>query len=75
MGTRGEEAVIFFIAGTSDASELGIAPRQKGYRVMAGVVTEHAAKNLQEAGLDVHSGRLDFVKMCDVLTALVQSSS
>lgn len=50
--------MILFLAGTSDARELAIKLHQQGYELLTTVVTENAAKALEEAGLRVHVGRL-----------------
>ncbi|WP_027409803.1 precorrin-6A reductase [Anoxybacteroides tepidamans] len=50
--------MIIVLAGTSDARQLALEIQQAGYNVMATVVTEHAAEQLQHAGLSVHLGRL-----------------
>ncbi|MDP9727094.1 precorrin-6A reductase [Alicyclobacillus tolerans] len=60
--------MIFFMAGTSDARELAIALQTAGYPLLASVVTENAAKILQEAGVPARFGRLDVSAM----TALLQ---
>ncbi|MDQ0338392.1 precorrin-6A/cobalt-precorrin-6A reductase [Caldalkalibacillus uzonensis] len=59
--------MIFMLAGTSDARELAVAIKNRGYRVLASVVTESAAKRLNEAGLEVHVGRLTAEQMVDVI--------
>lgn len=50
--------MILFLAGTSDARELAIEIQDAGFSVLATVVTESAAKSLQEAGLLTQVGRL-----------------
>jgi precorrin-6A/cobalt-precorrin-6A reductase len=50
--------MILFLAGTSDARELAIEIQTAGWSVLATVVTESAAKSLQEAGLSTQIGRL-----------------
>ncbi len=59
--------MIFFMAGTSDARELGVMIHKQGYPIIASVVTEHAAQNLKNAGIDTHVGRLHFEDMCGML--------
>lgn len=59
--------MIFFMAGTSDARELGLAIQESGYPVLASVVTAHAARVLEDAGLRVRHGRLDAVEMERIL--------
>jgi len=61
--------LIFMLAGTSDARELALAIQAAGYRVLTSVVTEHAAKRLHEAGLEVHVGRLTAEEMVEVIKA------
>ncbi|MGG1575195.1 precorrin-6A reductase [Fictibacillus sp. NRS-1165] len=51
--------MILFLAGTSDARELALTIKAAGYPLLATVVTENAARELKEHGLDVHTGRLD----------------
>lgn len=55
--------VLFLMAGTSDARELGVHLRDMGYPVIASVVTESAAQSLREVGLSVRVGRLDAISM------------
>jgi precorrin-6A/cobalt-precorrin-6A reductase len=50
--------MIFVLAGTSDARELAIRIQQEGYRLVTTVVTENAARSMEEAGLPVRVGRL-----------------
>lgn len=59
--------MIFFMAGTSDARELAVALKDKGYPVLASVVTEHAANVLQGSGIEARHGRLDVEQMVDLL--------
>ncbi|UOF89800.1 precorrin-6A reductase [Fodinisporobacter ferrooxydans] len=59
--------MIFLMAGTSDARELALALKEQGYPLLASVVTESAAKSLQDAGIEVRAGRLDTAAMVDVL--------
>jgi precorrin-6A/cobalt-precorrin-6A reductase len=68
-GPEEESALIFFMAGTSDARELALLLHQQGYPLLCSVVTEHAADILQEAGLAARSGRLNQ----DAMVALLQS--
>jgi precorrin-6A/cobalt-precorrin-6A reductase len=51
--------MILVIAGTSDARELALQIRGEGYSVLTSVVTENAAKGMEEAGLPVRFGRLN----------------
>lgn len=58
--------MIVVVAGTSDARELALRIQQEGYPLLTTVVTENAAKSMEEAGLPVQVGRLtasDFVEL------------
>jgi precorrin-6A/cobalt-precorrin-6A reductase len=55
--------MILFLAGTSDARELALQIQEAGFRVLATVVTENAAKQLERAGLEAHVGRLTVADM------------
>ncbi|OAH55751.1 MULTISPECIES: precorrin-6A reductase [Bacillaceae] len=59
--------MILFLAGTSDARELAIEMKQTGLQVLATVVTEPAAKSLQDAGIDTQIGRLTAVDMASLI--------
>lgn len=59
--------MILFLAGTSDARELAIEMKQAGFPVLATVVTESAAKSLQDAGIDTHIGRLTSADMAALI--------
>jgi precorrin-6A/cobalt-precorrin-6A reductase len=59
--------MIFYMAGTSDARELGVMLSQHGYPITASVVTEHAAESLANVSIHTHVGRLDVGEMCRVL--------
>ncbi|MFE5321312.1 precorrin-6A reductase [Paenibacillus sp. NPDC056579] len=50
--------MILLMAGTSDARELALHIRQAGYPLLTTVVTDSAAKSMDEAGLPVLTGRL-----------------
>ncbi|MEJ8545530.1 precorrin-6A reductase [Brevibacillus borstelensis] len=50
--------MILVLAGTSDARELALSIKETGYDLLATVVTENAAKSIEEAGLPVQVGRL-----------------
>ena len=50
--------MILFLAGTSDARELALKMQKAGFRVLATVVTESAAKSLEDAGIATKVGRL-----------------
>lgn len=64
-----EEAsrLLFFMAGTSDARALAVALKDKGYSLLASVVTEHAAKVLEDSGISARHGRLGVEQMCALL--------
>lgn len=51
--------MILMLAGTSDARELAVRIHGAGYPLLSTVVTESAAKSLEEAGIPVQIGRLD----------------
>ncbi|WP_400161928.1 precorrin-6A reductase [Brevibacillus sp. TJ4] len=51
--------MILVLAGTSDARELAEKIKQAGYPLLATVVTDNAAKSLEEAGIPVQVGRLN----------------
>lgn len=59
--------MILFLAGTSDARELAVEMKQAGLQVLATVVTEPAAKSLQDAGIDTQIGRLTAVDMASLI--------
>ncbi|TRY27595.1 precorrin-6A reductase [Brevibacillus sp. LEMMJ03] len=50
--------MILVLAGTSDARELALRIKAAGYDLLTTVVTENAAKSMEEAGLPVQVGRL-----------------
>ena len=50
--------MILFLAGTSDARELALKMQKAGFPVLATVVTESAAKSLEDAGIATQVGRL-----------------
>lgn len=60
--------MILFLAGTSDARELAIEIQKAGFPVLATVVTESAAKSLQEAGLSTQIGRLTAADIASLIT-------
>ncbi|WCK56471.1 precorrin-6A reductase [Aneurinibacillus sp. Ricciae_BoGa-3] len=51
--------MILVIAGTSDARELALRIQGAGYPLIATVVTENAAKEMEQAGIAVRTGRMD----------------
>ncbi|NRS50130.1 precorrin-6A reductase [Brevibacillus sp. HB2.2] len=50
--------MILVLAGTSDARELALQIKDKGYDLLTTVVTDNAAKSMEEAGVPVQVGRL-----------------
>lgn len=59
--------MILVLAGTSDARELALQIHQAGYSLLTTVVTDSAAKSMEEAGLPVQVGRLaadDLTRLC-----------
>lgn len=50
--------MILVLAGTSDARELALLIKETGYDLLATVVTDNAAKSIEEAGLPAQVGRL-----------------
>ncbi|RNB85626.1 precorrin-6A reductase [Brevibacillus panacihumi] len=50
--------MILVLAGTSDARELAVRIKETGYELLSTVVTDSAAKSMEEAGLPVQVGRL-----------------
>ncbi|OMP66747.1 precorrin-6A reductase [Domibacillus epiphyticus] len=70
--------MIFFLAGTSDARELAVMLQKTGRQVTASVVTENAAAELESAGINAKTGRLDAEEMAAVLltgyTAVIDAS-
>lgn len=61
--------MILVLAGTSDARELAEKIKQAGYPLLATVVTDNAAKSLEEAGIPVQVGRLN----AEEITQLIQA--
>lgn len=58
---------VFFLAGTSDARALALEIQQTGYDVLATVVTENAAAELRNSGLNVRTGRLTSEEMASFI--------
>lgn len=50
--------MILELAGTSDARELALLIKEAGYELLTTVVTDNAAKSMEEAGIPVQVGRL-----------------
>lgn len=59
--------MIFMLCGTSDARELAVRLSASGRELLCSVVTDSAAKSLQEAGLPVRTGRLAAGEMAALL--------
>ncbi|KON68980.1 precorrin-6x reductase [Peribacillus butanolivorans] len=59
--------MILFLAGTSDARELAIEIQRVGFQVLATVVTESAAKSLQDAKVTTQIGRLTATDMASLI--------
>ncbi|XEC96082.1 precorrin-6A reductase [Paenibacillus tarimensis] len=62
--------MIFILCGTSDARELAIRIGKSGYPLLASVVTENAAKSLEETGIPARTGRLTAEDMTGLLREL-----
>lgn len=60
--------MILVMAGTSDARELALQIQQAGYPLLTTVVTDSAARSMEEAGLPVMTGRLT----AEALSALIR---
>ena len=59
--------MVFFMAGTSDARDLAVCLKERGPALLASVVTDSAARSLQEAGIEVRTGRLNVTEMSELL--------
>ncbi|HZG17261.1 MAG TPA: precorrin-6A reductase [Candidatus Bathyarchaeia archaeon] len=62
--------MILVFAGTSDARDLALRIQQEGYDLLTSVVTESAAKSMQEAGLPVRTGRLTDSETTELIQTL-----
>ncbi|MGD2197715.1 precorrin-6A reductase [Lysinibacillus fusiformis] len=60
--------MIFMLAGTSDARNLGLELQRTGHAVTATVVTESAASSLADAGLPHLIGRLTAEEMATIIS-------
>ncbi|WP_134704050.1 precorrin-6A reductase [Ammoniphilus sp. YIM 78166] len=60
--------MILVLAGTSDARELAVKIKEEGYSLLATVVTDNAAKAIEEASIPVRVGRLT----AEEITQLIQ---
>jgi precorrin-6A/cobalt-precorrin-6A reductase len=61
--------MILLLAGTSDARALAIEIKKEGYSLLATVVTENAAMELKESGIEVQAGRLTEEEMVSLIKA------
>ncbi|NRD79181.1 precorrin-6A reductase [Bacillus sp. BRMEA1] len=61
--------MILLLAGTSDARALAIEIKKAGYSLLATVVTDNAAMELQGSGIDVKAGRLTEEEMAGLIKA------
>ncbi|WP_093229542.1 precorrin-6A reductase [Thermoflavimicrobium dichotomicum] len=59
--------MLLFLAGTSDARELAIRIKQVGVPLLASVVSDSAAKSLQEVDIPVRVGRLTEEQMMELI--------
>ncbi len=59
--------MIFFLAGTSDARELAVTLQNTGKSLLASVVTENAATELEAAQIAARTGRLTTEEMAELL--------
>lgn len=71
--------MILVLAGTSDARELALRMKAAGYSLLTTVVTENAALELENSGLNVRVGRLTAQEMVRLIgnrkiTAVVDAS-
>ncbi|WP_232695667.1 precorrin-6A reductase [Brevibacillus daliensis] len=57
--------MILFMAGTSDARELAVLVKEAGYQLVTTVVTDSAAKSLQDIQIPVNVGRLSLHEMVE----------
>lgn len=71
--------MIFLLAGTSDARQLGVKLREAGFALIASVVTDSAAQEWNKLQIPVHVGRLTSRAMSQFfqenkITAVVDAS-
>lgn len=59
--------MILVLAGTSDARALALEIKKAGYSILATVVTENAADELKQAGINVRAGRLTNEEMVNLI--------
>jgi precorrin-6A/cobalt-precorrin-6A reductase len=60
--------MILVLAGTSDARELAVRIKETGYELLSTVVTDNAAKSMEEAGIPVQVGRLTAADLVSLIT-------
>jgi precorrin-6A/cobalt-precorrin-6A reductase len=61
--------MILVLAGTSDARALALEIKLAGYKLLTTVVTENAAAEMKQAGIDVKAGRLTDEEMVSLIQA------
>lgn len=59
--------MILVLAGTSDARELAVKIKEEGFSLLATVVTDNAAKAIEEAGIPVRVGRLTAAEITQLI--------
>ncbi|MFP5115291.1 precorrin-6A reductase [Bacillaceae bacterium C204] len=59
--------MILVLAGTSDARALALEIQKEGFDLLATVVTDNAAGELKETGINVQAGRLTAEEMVDLI--------
>lgn len=61
--------MILVMAGTSDARELALQIKEAGHSLLTSVVTENAAKGMEEAELPVRYGRLNETELAQLMVS------
>jgi precorrin-6A/cobalt-precorrin-6A reductase len=61
---------LLFLAGTGDARELAVRIMERGGSLLATVVTDSAAKSLEEAGVPARTGRLTTAEMSELIRSI-----
>lgn len=59
--------MIFMLSGTSDARALALEIQKAGYSILTTVVTENAASEMKQVGIDVRTGRMTDKEMADFI--------
>ncbi|WP_141434051.1 precorrin-6A reductase [Bacillus sp. 03113] len=59
--------MILMLAGTSDARSLALEIKNAGYPILTTVVTENAALEMRQAGIEVQIGRLTDIEMVSLI--------